>query len=113
MLKIKVKDGPHAHRFFFVDDKLEGLWINVVTQDGMTASPFALAPRSGDLVPGALADDGALEFGEGHEHIEHQPSHRRCRVDLLSEGNERYVMLFEGLHHSCEVEQGARQPIDF
>src|SRR5262245_60395516 len=34
---------------------------------------------------GALADDGALELGQGAEDVEHQPPTRRRRVDALGE----------------------------
>ena len=76
----------------------------VTTQCRVAAGPLALPARRRDLVARPFADDLPLELGEGQEHVEHQPAHRRGTVDLLGDRDERDVMRIKDLHHLGEVQ---------
>ena len=71
--------------------------------------PFIL--RSRDLVTDAFAGDLALELGEGEQHVEGQPPHRRRGVKLLGHRDEGHVPLVEDFHDLGEVTERACQSI--
>ena len=104
--------GPHPFGFLRVDRQPLAARVHVVAQHRTAARPLALATRGRDLVARPLGDDLPLELGEGQQHVEDQPAHRRGGVELLRDRNERDFMLLEGLHHAGEVEQRAAQAID-
>ena len=70
-----------------------------------------LRARSRELVADPLADHLALELGEREQDVERQPAHRRRRVELLGDADERGFVLFEYFHNSCEVGERAAQPV--
>ncbi len=77
----------------------------------MPADHFPLRAGGGDLVPRPLGDDLPLELGEREQDVEHQPAHRRRRVELLGHRDERHAVLVKRLHHPRKVEQAAAEPV--
>ena len=75
--------------------------------------------RLGDLTPlgtslpprqacrGALPDHGALELGEGADHLHHHPAGRRGGVDVLGQRAEAGACLADLLHDVQQVLQRA------
>ena len=73
VFQIQFEDGAHAARFGAIRHQLEAVDVDVIAQDGMTAGPFSLPSRRGNLVAhAALGDDLAFELGERQENIENQ-----------------------------------------
>ena len=58
----------------FVYDQLAV--FDLVAERDEAAHPHALLARGGELVADALADDLALELGEGEQDVKRQPAHR-------------------------------------
>jgi len=65
----------------------------------------AVATSSRHLVASSLGNDLAFELGEGQQDIEHQPVHRVCRIELLSNAYKCDVLTFKDLEHLCKVHQ--------
>ena len=86
--------------------------LDVVAQRWHAAHPHALALAGCDLVADAFAGDLALELGEGQQDVQHQPTHRGRRVELLGDRHERHAVALEHLDHLGEVRQAARKAID-
>ena len=80
-LQIKPEQGSDGVGFGLVFDQL--LVNGIVTQRHQPAHPHAPLFGGGNLVADALGRDLPLELGEGQQHIEGQPSHRRRGVELL------------------------------
>ena len=95
--------GPVHHELAILDSLAE--WRK-------TAHPHALLLRCCDLVANPLARDFALELGEREQHVERQPAHRRGRVELLRDGNERHALGVEGVDDLGEIAERACQPVD-
>ena len=112
VLQVQREDGADAFGLVGVDQQPAAARVHVEAQQRPAAGPLALAPRGGDLVAGALGDDLALELGEGQQDVEDQPAHAGGRVEQLRHGHEGDLVLLEGLHEACEVEQGAAEAID-
>ena len=104
------EDEPDEVRLRLVDHQLAV--DDVVAERRHAAHPHALAPRGGELVADALADHLALELGEAEQDVERQPAHRRRRVELLGDGDERDAVPLEDLDDPGEVDQRAGQPVD-
>src|ERR1700752_3302729 len=68
------KDRAHDFRLAVDDDELAVL--HSIPKRRYPAHPHPLLFRGGDLVADALADDLALELGEGQQDIERQAPHR-------------------------------------
>lgn len=102
------------HGFVAVDDQLRTRprAVDIVAQYGNATGPFATPPLAGNLVANPLADDLSLELCERQQDVQRQPTHRVCRVEVLSDGNERDVLLVERPHDPREVEQRSAEPVD-
>ena len=109
-LKIAGKDGADRRRFLRNHDNL--LVGDPVTQRHRSADPDALALGGGDLVPHPLADDLALELGEGQQHIEGEPAHAGGGVERLGYRDERHGVLVEQLDQLGKVGKRAGEPVD-
>jgi hypothetical protein len=59
------------------------LRIDVVAQQGHAARPLPSTTCGSDFAPRPCGNDLSLELGKGQEDVEHQPPHRRGRVDEL------------------------------
>ena len=77
------------------------------------AQPFSFGSHRRDFVSNSLADDFTLELSERQQDVQRQPTHRMCRVELLSHRYELRAALVELSHHLGEVEQRTTQSIDF
>ena len=71
----RLEDHADGGGFGLVDDELAVL--DVVAERHEAAHPHALLAGGGELVADALADDLALELGEGEQDVERQPPHAR------------------------------------
>ncbi|NKA76334.1 hypothetical protein GO285_05304 [Ralstonia solanacearum] len=104
------EQAAHHRRLHLVDHQLTV--EHVIAQWRHAAHPHALALARRDLVADALARHLALELREGQQHVQHQPPHRRGRIELLGDRHEGHVLAFEHLDHLREVRQAAGQPVD-
>src|SRR5882724_5539356 len=50
---------------------------------------------------------------EREQDVQRQPSQRRARIELLSNGHEAHVVLLEDTQHAGEVQQRSAQAVDF
>jgi len=110
IFEVQVKDLPHPLRFDLVDDELR--FFDRVSQERHAAGPFSLAAGGGNLIAYTLADHFAFKLGERKQHIQYQPSHRRGRIELLRDADERNVMFFKHLHHPGEIQKRSAEPSD-
>ena len=94
-----------------VDDQLPVL--HLVTERRQAAHPHTLLFGSCNLVADSFAGDFTLELGKRQEDVQGQSSHARGCVELLGYRNERDTLCVEGFHDLGEIEQRARQPVDF
>src|SRR5450830_1335972 len=83
-----------------------------VAEGDRATGPLSLTPRGCNLVACSLADHLPLEFGEAHEHVESQPSHRVGGGEVLGDGYEGSSSLSEPLHELREVEERPAQAVD-
>ena len=77
--------------------------------------PARSAMVAGGFQPGAgtLAHHGALEFGEGSEHLHHHASGRSGGVDRLRQGAEVRARRIDFLQDVEEILERARQAVEF
>ena len=83
----------------------EGFSSLAISGNLVLHSPFALSPGRRHLVAGTLGDDFAFELREGEQDIEGEAPERIRGVELLRDGYEADVILFEGLNDASEVDQ--------
>ena len=88
VFQVQVENRPDLRRLQAVHDQPPTPRINIVAEDRVAAGPLALASGGGDLVPSALADDLALELGEGQQDVQRQAPHGRSRIEGLRHGDE-------------------------
>src|SRR5713226_6690979 len=111
VLQVKIKDGSDSGCFLRVDHQPENLGVNVVAQDRHSSRPLPLTPRRCDLVARALGDDLTLELGERKKNVQHQPAHGGRAIELLGDGHEGDVVLFQDDDDAGEVQYRATEPI--
>ena len=85
--------------------------VDVVTQNGSSARPFALAACRSDFVACPFADDLPFELGKVEQDVQYQPPHRTCRIELLRDRDEGDLVLVEPLHQAGEVEERSAQAV--
>lgn len=108
-LKVASEDPADNLRLLRHDHQLP--LLHPIAKGNASAHPDAPALGGDKLVPYAFADDFALVFGEGHQHVEHHlPRRGRC-VNLLCHADERDIPLGEVLGEVGEVAEGAAQPV--
>ena len=61
----------------------------------------------------SLSQNGALEFGEGTDHVQQRNAGRSARVNALGDGEEGDATTFELLEHVQKIEEAASQPVEF
>ena len=105
-----LEDHSDGRGFGLVDDQLAVL--DVIAERHEPAHPHALLARGGELVPDALADDLALELGEGEQDVEGQPAHGGRGVEGLGDADEGDVVAIEHLDQLGKIHQRAAEPID-
>ena len=54
----------------------------------------------------------ALELGKGQQHIERQPPHRACRIELLRHRHERHSLSIEEFCEPGKIGERSSQPVD-
>ena len=109
-LEIAAEDRPHAFGLGIIDGDPSVLGVVAERRHSTDPKPFALG--GGDLVPDALRGDLSLELRKGQQDVEREPPHRRGRVELLGDGDERYAVSVEQLHEFGEVGQRTGQTVD-
>ena len=75
-------------------------------------SPAAPGARGFEARPGALADEVALELGQGGEDVEDQLAARRRGVDMLLQAFEADAARVEGVDGIDQVREGAAEPVE-
>ena len=97
--------------FLLIDDQLPVL--HVIAEGRQATHPHALLLGSGDLVADTFAGDLPLELRKREQHVQGEPPHRGGGIELLGDRDEGDAVGVEGFHDLGEVEQRARQPVDF
>jgi hypothetical protein len=86
--------------------------LHLVAKGQGTADPETLSLRCCDLVADPLGCDLSLKLGKGQKHIERQPAHRGCCIELLGDRNERHAMGIEQFDQLGKVRQRPCQTVD-
>jgi hypothetical protein len=110
LLAIEGEDLADQNRLEVVHD--EPLALDAVAEGHSPARPLSPASLGRDFVSGSLADHFPLELGEGHQHVQRQPSHRVGGREVLGYGHEGSSCRSEPLHQLGEVEERAAQAVD-
>lgn len=76
-----------------------------------TSALLATRSRSLKTGAGALANEGALEFGERTKQVKHQTATGACCIDMLSQRTQRNVTSLEVLNSLDELAHGACEAI--
>src|SRR3974377_1849619 len=87
--------------------------LDVVAKRRKATHPHALLLGCSDLVADTLTGDLALELSKREQYVQGKPPHRGRRVELLSDGDEGDSSSVKDLDDLGEIEQGAREPVDF
>src|SRR6266540_4935244 len=66
--------------------------LGMVAERHDASDPESLALGGADLVPDPLGGDLALELGKRQQDIQGQSAHGGCRIELLSDRDERHLM---------------------
>ena len=108
--QVALEDALHQRGFFRHRHKAAPL--GAVADRNDPAHPHALGLGGGDLVADALGGDLALELGEGEQHVQRQPAHRRGGVEGLGDRDEADPGGIEGRHDPGEVGERPGQAVD-
>src|SRR5437773_2661721 len=109
-LAIKREDMAHGLGLSGIDD--QRALARVIAQRHIAAHPHALLLRGGDLVADPFAGDLTLELRKGQQHIERQPPHRACGVELLGYRDERHTLGVEDLDQPGKIGERPGQAVD-
>jgi hypothetical protein len=101
----------HPLGFFFVHDQAPAIRADVIAEHRAAAHPFPFPPRRRHLVARALTDQFSFKLRETQQNVQSQPAERCAGIELLGNGNEADVVLFENAQHFREVEQRPAQTI--
>src|SRR5204863_2401488 len=102
---IKCEDTAYSLGLGGIDD--ERALARVIAERHVAAHPHAFLLRGGDLVADPFAGDLALELGKRQQHVERQPPHRACGVELLGYRHERHALGIEDLDQPGKISQRA------
>src|ERR1700733_9143221 len=69
--------------------------LGIVTEWGHATDPQPLTFRRRNLIPDALGGDLTLELGKRQQYVQGQPTHRCGGIKLLSDRDERHILLVE------------------
>ena len=77
-----------------------------------TAHRHSLLLQASHRVASPLADGPPFPLCNESQDVQHEPPHRRARVERFTDGQERILLLGEGpSDEPVEIEQGASEPI--
>src|SRR5690625_49978 len=85
---------------------------HVVSKWWYASHPHTLTLAGRDLVADTLTGDLAFELSKRQQDVQHQPTHRGRRVELLGDRHEGYAVALEHLDHLGKVRQAACQAVD-
>jgi len=80
---------------------------------GLPAAVAALGACGAEACLGSFTDHGALELGEGTQHLHHHAARCRCAINVFSERAEAGARLFDLVEDEQQVLERARQAIEF
>ena len=80
---------------------------------GLSAAVAALGACRAEACLGPFPDHGALELGEGAQHLHHHAARCRCAVDVFGQRAEAGACFLDLVQDEQQVLQRARQPVEF
>ena len=101
-----------AHGFRLARQHDHALVHRRIAERHRPANPDALALGGRDLVAHPLADDLALELGEGQQDVEREPAHAGRGIEGLCHRHEGHRVSIEQLDQLGEIGERAGQAVD-